>query len=77
MLLGVAEDVTHTEAIYLCKDTVQQDTAEKYKTATEYFGLPVKSLNCSGPVSEDSGLKQEAAPQQRLRVFLNKIAVCN
>lgn len=45
------------------------------RSVTEHSGLSVKSLNCSGPVTEEGG--HESVPQQCLRVFLIKIAVSN
>lgn len=45
------------------------------RPVTENSGLLVKSLNCSGPVTEGGG--HESAPQQCLRVFLIKNTVSN
>lgn len=54
---------------------VQYDTTEEYQAVTEYFGLSVKPLNPSGPVTRGGGC--ESTPQQWLRVFLIKISISN
>lgn len=47
------------------------------RAVTEYFGLAVKSLNPSGPVTGGGGGGCDPAPQQWLRVFLIKISISN
>lgn len=75
-LFVVAKDVKYKTTMLGVRTWFNMTLQRNIRPVTEYFGMSVKSLNPSGPVSEEGG-GCESVPQQCLRVFLIKISISN